>query len=393
MPEYRIDSTEDLPLWKRRLGMFTRQQDGLGGEGDDHDGQGQGGDQHDDTDDDGGDFEPDLDNDEGPGEDDDDFSPEPDLDGGDEAPTPELVDDGPTLDQIRALQAKIIEQTNEAGDIIREFASWYEFVKCVTDPTLNAWGTRHQSSHRTNDSGWSGTPTWEDAVRMATITGWPEGRKLLTDQLAIVRPKPEPYKSIEYSVAGAFPMVPNYCAGDPECMVIDPGADIRNSKPIVRIDYNHWIHAGVTVEAMMLRGAAVISLAETLEARGYSTELRIIGNTQSYARGRVKTWRYSIVYKRAGEPLDLDRAAFAIAHPASMRRLAFALLEQSPTLVEFYPGYGMPLGQPNDKLSDGTIFVPGVLGRETPETARQAVQSAAETVLNEISESESRGGN
>lgn len=132
---------------------------------------------------------------------------------------------------------------------------------------------------------------------------------------------------------------------------------------------------------MMLRGAAVLSLADTLERRGFSTELRIVGNSQ--AGGQA--FRYSIVYKRAGEPLDIDRAAFAIAHPSSMRRLAFAILEQHRELeTNFRSGYGSPMHEANDPTSGqigGAIFIRGSNGGETPDSARLAVELAAKDLL------------
>lgn len=286
----------------------------------------------------------------------------------------------------------------------REFQSWHEFVECATDESLYAWKTKMRASHEADSENkrgqligtkmpWHGTATWDECVRMATRTGWPEGRKMLEESLAIVRPRPEPFRSIEMSVAGAFPMVPNYCAGDPECMVIDPGADMRHSRPIIRIDFNNWTNAYVKPEDMMLRGAAVVSLAETLERHGYSTELRIVGNS----RAGNTDFRYSIVFKKAGEPLDLDRAAFAIAHPATMRRLCFAILEQHPEAEHDYRfSYGYPLYQPNDPTSGqpgGAIFVKPSQGHETKETARAAVNKAAEQLLQEIELSETTGGN
>jgi hypothetical protein len=379
-----INLDQDLPLWKRRLGLYDPVYRGLGQPGEDDFGD-----------------SPDLESGEDEGESDQqDFDegeePESEVEAGqtdeaedeDEAPVEdedELLDDGPSLDEILHRPAKINEILDSAGNITREFDSWHEFVTCVANPSLNAWGPSRCASHKEAPfrTKWAGTKSFDEAIRMATLTGWPEGRKLLTEQLVLVRPKMEPYKSIEFAVAGAFPMVPNYCAGDPECMVIDPGADQRNAKPVVRIDYNNYVSADVPPEAIMLRGAAVVSLAESLEARGFSTELRIIGNAQDFR----KIWRYSIVYKRAGEILDLDRAAFAIAHPSTMRRLAFALMEQSPSIIDWHVGYGTPINQPNDPESGqpgGSIFIAGASPRETPESANAAVRLAAEKVMGEI---------
>lgn len=273
---------------------------------------------------------------------------------------------------------------------LREFHSFWSFVEATTDEGLYAWGQQDgnsttNSSHHVDPGSkpWHGTSTWEEAVEMALGKGWPEGRELLSEALIAVAPRPQPYESLEFSVAGAFPAVPNYCAGDPECMVIDPGSTLRNPKPVVTIDYNNWVHAGVSTEAIMLRGAAVISFANGLEARGISTILRIVGATRDrdglygLKNSVEKTWAYTIVFKKAGEFLDLDRAAFAIAHPACMRRLAFALLEQHADLKScMQGGYGIPTYS-NPLPDSDSIYIPGATGGETPDSAREAIEAIA----------------
>lgn len=271
-------------------------------------------------------------------------------------------------------------------DVEKNFASWFDFATTAADDSRLVW--RSRMSHRSDrDGGWYGTDTFERAVNMALRTGWPEGRKLLSDSLAVVRPKPEPFRSLEFSVAGAFPSVPMYCAGDPECMVIDPGSDIRHSKPIIKIDYNISVNASVGARALMLRGAAVVSLAETLERRGYSTELRILDDSKA----GNQIYRLCVTYKKAGEPLDLDRAAFAIANPATLRRFSFAIMEQTKELeANFSHGYGHAI-QAKQSTDSSIIFVPGPDSRETPESARKAVELAAQDLTAEISEAQETG--
>ena len=48
----------------------------------------------------------------------------------------------------------------------------------------------------------------------------------------------------------------------------------------------------------------------------------------------------TIELKQAGQPLDLDRLSFALAHPASLRRLTFAAYESFPYGSD--SGYGQP---------------------------------------------------
>jgi hypothetical protein len=269
--------------------------------------------------------------------------------------------------------------------VLREFDSWDRFVSEAGDETRAAW-TSPRSSHAAKLTDWAGTPTFADALNMAARTGWPEGRRLLTESLARVSPRPEAFRSIELSIAGAFPIVPVYCAGSPECMVIDPGADLRHQKPIIRIDYQHNVSAFVEPRDMMLRGAAVLSLANGLEARGFATELRIT----SRSIAQTKIMAYNIVYKRPDEALDLDRAAFALAHPSCRRRLGFAIYEQHAEIEDqFAHSYGRPdYARNSADYADSTIYVPGSTGRETSQGANAAVLASARELLTEIADSE-----
>jgi hypothetical protein len=313
--------------------------------------------------------------------------------GSDDEPEDEIADPGFLPDFIPAPRP-LLGFHREGSTFNREFRSWWDFVQCAADDSLYAWnspGNKSYSNHASHYSGntsWFATESFDQTLDMALRSGWPEGRTLLQDSLVAVAPQPKVYETLEFEVAGAYPCVPLYCAGDPACMVQDPGSSIRSAKPIIRIDYNNYITSSVEPRDMMLRGAAILSLADSLERSGFSTELRIIGNCRDLAR--KFTFRYSIVYKQAGEPLDLDRAAFAIAHPSSMRRLAFAILEQHPELEPSFAGnYGAPLYEANDPTSGkpgGAIFVPGSRSDETPERANKAVSDAAQDLLLSIRE-------
>jgi len=80
-----------------------------------------------------------------------------------------------------------------------------------------------------------------------------------------------------------------------------------------------------------------------------------------------------------------------------MRRLAFAILEQHADVERAYSStYGYPMYQPNDPSSGkpgGAIFIGPSRGRETAETARNAVNKAAEQLLSEIQLAEESGSN
>ena len=277
--------------------------------------------------------------------------------------------------------------TTEAGQTTyhRDFASWYDFVTCVRDHAP-VWPDKHQESREKGNRKWAGTASLDEAINLA-LTGWPDGRKLLSEVAALIPPKPQVVETWAFDVAGSHPSVPMYCAGDPACMMTDLTPDQRASKPIIRIDIGKDTSWTTDSKAIMLRGAAALSLANELERQGQSVELRIVGSSRSHGWKKTpKTFRWSVVFKPAGQPLDLDRAAFALAHPATLRRLGLALYEQHADLhADFHPGYGSPTFEPNDP-NPSTIFIPAPSGRETPDSARTAVRLAYERTLTDHKE-------
>jgi hypothetical protein len=283
-----------------------------------------------------------------------------------------------------------IMQTDAGLEYIREFNSWEDFVECAADKSLYGWKQTCESHNPKQGTAGAGA-TWTEAIEMARYRGWPEGRELLSDLLTNITQKSENFEIWAFDVAGMFPVVPAFLSGDPACMIVDPGTDLRTQFPIIRIDYNHEVSWNITPQDMMIRGAAVLSLANNLEAHGFQTELRIIANSQAYIGRKPAIFRYSIIYKKPGQFLDIDRAAFALAHPACMRRLGFALLEQHAELeAGFKDSYGSPLHSSNDPDSGsfGTIFIPGSLGRETEAKSRTVVMAAAEATTSALATAE-----
>jgi hypothetical protein len=263
-------------------------------------------------------------------------------------------------------KAKIIE---------RNFHSWFEFVTCAADQSLARWSAR-KSQEKERPNGWRGTETFQQAADMALRTGWPEGRRLIAEAFAAAIPKQETYNSITYDVAGAVPLVPLFIADDPACMM-DLGNQVIAAKPVVKIEYNISVNASISQQSIITRGAAVLGLAVSLEDRGFSTELSITDDSAS----RDQEYYMSAVYKRAGDPLDLDAAAFAILNPSTMRRFSFAIMEQEPALeASFSYNYGRAIGRRQDQ-DFTTIFIPGAISRETPGSARLAVEEAAKAYL------------
>lgn len=172
----------------------------------------------------------------------------------------------------------------------------------------------------------TGTKSWEEAIGLAQ-KGWPEGcSKMVTNLSAAQFMQPgATYKAEALSVAGAYPLMPAAIAGEPDCMVTD-GLENSATKPIYRFVVNTSFIAAVTPQQVMNRGAAILSWIDQLEAEGARIELICLRSCDVGRSEGVNRYSGILTLKRADEPLEIDRAAFAIAHPSMLRRIWFAAL-------------------------------------------------------------------
>jgi hypothetical protein len=263
-----------------------------------------------------------------------------------------------------------------AQQIIRQdFGSWSDFVETAADPARIVWahdyarlGMRTARGRDAMPPEWWGE-TFAAAIDLARF-GWPAGREAIMQAMAIIFPEREATPERFYDVAGAYPDVPRAVAGDPVAMVnLRPST--RAARPVVRIDYGRSTLSNVPPEAITNRGAALLGIVDALESRGYSVELRLVFKTQDDG------WAYhsAVVLKQAGEPLDIDRAAFALINPAVLRRLSFAMREQhKPLETAFGSSMGVSDYTPLEP-SEETIFVPAATGDDLdPERARRRIE-------------------
>jgi hypothetical protein len=74
----------------------------------------------------------------------------------------------------------------------------------------------------------------------------------------------------------------------------------------------------------MNRGAAILSVIDSIENMGTSIELAVTNTSRSQG---VYIQTQTLV-KRSGEHIDFDAIAFASAHPSMFRRIGFATWER-----------------------------------------------------------------
>lgn len=230
------------------------------------------------------------------------------------------------------------------------FDSFSAFVD-KADTGKRFWG---ETSHHVTESSWSGTKSWGDAIALARC-GWPQGAKLLTESTAkAVKQIQHMSPSIGYDVAGFMPDVPRYIAGAPDCM-LQAGDTLKATRPVVRFLLSRNGDGSVRSGQIINRGAALLAHIDNLESRGISCELTIcMSNRRGYQQQHLVTF----CVKRAGEPLELDRIAFALANAALFRRFGFCLMEQHKELSSWAGSYGGPMEFPAAQIEAGVIYIP-----------------------------------
>lgn len=192
-----------------------------------------------------------------------------------------------------------------------------EFGQCVS---------RQQSSHQySGDFSWDYGVGFAGALRLAK-NGWPEGLakvKQLSDvfyggTLSLVKSQ-----AMVNDVQGHSVDIPAYIAGEPECML--EWEDEEWNYGAVKIVINAVTSAGISASRIFAKGAAVCALVDALEMTGKRCEVVLCMSVNSRYDGGY--FEYRCVVKHLEDPLQIDQLAFAIAHPASFRRLGFRLYE------------------------------------------------------------------
>lgn len=243
-------------------------------------------------------------------------------------------------------------------------------------------GDMGRSSRTKGDSEFYGTKSYEEAIKLARY-GWPEGVKAfkpVASKLAYKLGQLVEREMMEHDVTGDFPDISAFIQGDPENMIrMKPQIESGKGR-IVKVVYNASASASVNKKILVARGSVACAMIDAISAAGYHVEIELCEWT---AAGGEKCG-VSFLVKRVDEPLNIERAAFCLAHPSMLRRMAFAVEETMPEKVrktfgfKSGGGYGQPAEAPMDRRGD--IYFGKMSGDEaqwsTPEKAEAAAIKA-----------------
>jgi len=224
------------------------------------------------------------------------------------------------------------------------FYTYDQWLTHCANPTPYGFaGEPASRQSRSETETWTGTKNFQAAMDLAR-KGWSEGLETIaamSEEIWKVVGQEIKKQTFQYDVCGDVVDVDRYLSGEPENMIQFTEEQAVGHGKIIKIWVNTVASKGVSATTMFYRGAAVVALVDALEKLGFSCEVSTIDAISERWSGDKNVLRYNVLLRGAGEALDLDRLAFALAHASWLRRLIFSAMEQeSPALRRMF-GIGM----------------------------------------------------
>lgn len=226
--------------------------------------------------------------------------------------------------------------------------------------TPTVW-TTDDSQSVPADYSWDLCAGYDGAVNMAR-TGWVEGAQRTQKALKAFAPL-TPTPQLKNDIVGYRPNIPRYLAGVPNHMVRRVKRGDTGQGRVLTLAVSVVANSFTSAHCMSNFGVAVAQYINQLERSGIRVHL--IG---TFAVER-NSWRLAVTWtiKHAGQPLDLSALAFAIGHPAMLRRIGLAMMERQSDTPQM-SAYGSAMDARASDLIDapnGTIILNGMKSANT----------------------------
>jgi hypothetical protein len=246
-----------------------------------------------------------------------------------------------------------------------KFPDLFDYIEAAQYGTTDCPDNYRQSALNEDSEHWDFGVGYDGAYDVAR-NGWPEGRTKIEDlsykfRSAVKAAHRDSFEQPVFtrSLAGSGVNVGRFNAGLPDAMVIRKR--IEMDSPVIDIVCNVSMSAAIGAEVYMIRGAAIAALADLLELSGRRVRITAVNCTKT----GDSSFECHTTIKKPGDPLQMDAIAFALAHPAYMRRLGFSIMEQAPLKVRKAIGIGdggHGYGAPSDIESTADLYMPKIYG-------------------------------
>jgi hypothetical protein len=214
-----------------------------------------------------------------------------------------------------------------AGYSLRPMTSWQEFLDAARAPDTIPLG-----SGRHGTGTWPGAG-WDEALRLA-VDGWHVPLADADVTVGTLRERAGLGTTVTqleptWDVTGGEVDIGAYLSGVPECMIDAVPRQTSTRGRVVTFLIPATYSARTPHSSVHNRGLALATLCEAIIGSGHSVEI-----WSGYAAmvGPYESIRCSAVARvlSAGEPFDIGRLTFAVAHPAMCRRLWFGVWDGQP---------------------------------------------------------------
>jgi hypothetical protein len=203
-----------------------------------------------------------------------------------------------------------------------------EDVRIAVFPTVSdliATFDGREPNYVSADSTWSGAASNQQAIEILR-NGWTHGRQTV-DRVAgrlessLQQVAKDLVQEMTYDVAGAYPDMGRFFEGEPECMVQFVPTDDVTVGQVTRILVDCGASQRYSADWMTERAAAIAALVQVLSMVGKSVEIWVASPVTFSANDKKQDTLVCV--HQAGQTVNVDSIAFALGHPAMLRRLIF----------------------------------------------------------------------
>lgn len=248
---------------------------------------------------------------------------------------------------------------NGKNIFITEYPSIADFITDINSlPNNKFYKDRDCSSQRTDsdDQGWYASRNYAEATELLTH-GWDSAATKMSQKVKLTSGVSSSVRSSKpaYGVVGSQASVPRYLQGIPTNRV---SRQMTYSKQKVvtiakGISYSGWWSS----EAILRESIKALQIIQSMENAGQRVRLNVMIAT---TKGE-KTAICKVCVKQPDQRMNISKMAFALAHPAMLRRFFFKWIETDP-FVDFDLGsaYGAPstLSIKEKAMADNEYYIP-----------------------------------
>ena len=244
---------------------------------------------------------------------------------------------------------------------ITEYASVGEFIQTINAlPTNKFYKVREDdlSSQRKDrdNKGWYASRDYAEATDLIT-NGWDSAAQRMSTKVKMTTGIASPVRSSKsvYGVVGSQASVPRYLQGIPTNMISRQTTYSKQKVVTITkgISYSGWWSS----EAILEECIKALQIIQSMENGGQRVRLNVMLATTRGNQSAI----YKVCVKQPDERMNISKMAFALAHPAMLRRFFFRCIETDP-FIEFDLGdtYGRPadLDTKNKAMADNEYYIP-----------------------------------